>query len=173
MKSKLLLIGIPLIFAAVVATLTYNHLDSEKDDRLLQINCLAAVIPSVVLHHQQAEIVTLLQNLAEDTKTELPKHEMARPAPFFSSSVDAELIKISDLFKAKTQKLSFESKDVATAVDRAINAMTVEKIDYFQKCEVLMKKVEAKCGDLSEQGRLNSTCVAGFSAELDALIPKK
>ena len=55
-----------------------------------------------------------------------------------------ELIGISDLFKAKTQKLDFNSDDVVKAVNRAINAMKSEKIDYFQRCEVLMKKVEAK-----------------------------
>lgn len=174
MKSKVLYIVIP-IFTALVAGFAAYHFTQQKGDttQMLQVNCLAAVIPSVVLHHQQAEIVSLLQDLAEDTKTELPKHELTRPEPFFTTSVDAELIKIAELFKAKSQKINVESTDVASAMQQAIQAMKTDKVEYFEKCEALMKKVETKCGNLNDKGRLESPCVAGFSKELESLIPKQ
>ena len=69
-----------------------------------QVTCLAAVIPKVVLHHNQEEIVNLLQNLAEETGDLAPEKKVeTQVKPIFSQRVDEKLIEIANLYQSQSQ----------------------------------------------------------------------
>jgi hypothetical protein len=157
------------IVAAVSFYLFYqSHLQSQAEQSARHISCLSAVIPSVVLHHQQGEIVALLQELASDTGTPIAQED-SKPSAFFSSAIDSELIRISELYQAKQKLGASNTSEVNQAVDRAVKLMRSEKLGYFEECDRLMKTIESECGSLKQLVPDNPSCFQKYNQQLSDL----
>ena len=172
MKRTAALILVPILISAISGYIAFNWQNSQQSEQARHRSCLAAVIPTVTLHNSESEIISLLQELAQDTNTVL----LEKPQPqahFFSKDIDADLMQIAELFQAKQRFGASHTDKVNQAVERAVGLMKEAKLPFLAQCDELMKKVEQECGSLIETAPDNPSCYQKYNAQLEQFIPKK
>ena len=173
--KRTLMIVIPILTVMLFGAFYYKYSKQKQQIRSYHLNCLASVIPPVVLHNNQNEIVNLIQNLANETQTQIPESEFPEPnqtKAFFTPAIDAELIHLGELFRAKNDKsMKFDSDDVSQSIDQTIELMRANETPFLKSCEKLMRKIEKKCGDIHSADNEDPACLQSFNEELSALIP--
>lgn len=173
MKRNWLLASLPIVISLSVALWAYERWQERSEKLAQRLSCLSAVIPSVVLHSEQDEIIGLLQELANETATQIPEKEKTVSRAFFSPAIDAELIHISKLFQKKQRFGISNETDVENSVEKVIELMTAQETPFLARCERLMSTIEKACGSLKEISPDNPSCFQKYNEKILALIPKK
>ena len=145
----------------------------QLQDKKKHITCLSAVIPTVVLHHQQEDIVQLLQGLADDVGETVPQKERSEKVnPMFSDRVDAALIEIAEVFKNHQEQASLSDTNVSKVVDKAVGYFKKDAPEFLSTCTEILVRAEKKCGPLDGVTENNRDCLNEFSPEITKLVGK-
>lgn len=165
-KAVLLLLGVVVLASVSVGGYFYFAQGHALDER--HTTCLAAVIPSVVLHHQQEEIVQLIQDLAKETKESLAPEKTESVRPIFSARVDGELLKIAEAFQA--QGVAESSSGVSDAMVRAQQFFNEDAPSFASKCLGIVTEAKTVCGTLEAQSEAQKSCLDPYSEKINDLV---
>lgn len=163
-------IGLLSILLAVVAVGVFYWFEQQKSMKNKQVTCLASVIPKVVLHHNQEEIVNLLQDLAEDTGDLAPQAAVkAQSQPIFSQRIDKKLIEIANLYQQQPDA-SLSQGAVAIAVDEVTKYFQKDAPQFLGGCMNILSQAESQCGSLDKVSDENKQCFNSFTPKITALM---
>lgn len=165
MKQYLLKIGLPLAAAGIAGA--YLWIFQSKKATPHEMTCLSAIVPSVVLHHEQEQIVHLLQTLADENNEAVPdelKHEAKTPV--FSPRVDDELLNIARLFQIRGSDATMEKADVMSSAGRALAYFKTDAPSYMEGCLQRLIEAETDCGTVEKPSDTEKICLEKHSESI-------
>lgn len=162
------MLSVPTVVAAIAALGTWYWLHWQNPASPREMTCLSAIVPSVVLHHDQEQIVQLLQSLAEDNNEPLPEELPSAPVrPVFSSRVDDELLKIARLFQLRGEAATLEKSDVMGSVGKAVRYFREDAPAYMDGCLQRLNEAEADCGNIENPSDEEKLCLEKHSESIN------
>lgn len=163
--------GMTLLLIIITAGIFY-WFEQNKTIKNKQVTCLASIIPKVVLHHNQEEIVNLLQDLAKETGDLAPEKAVKTQAPpIFSQRIDEKLIEIANLYQAQDQA-DFSKGTVALAIDQAASYFKKDAPEFLGECMNILSRAESQCGSLEKVTDDNRDCLNSFTPKIMSLMDR-
>ncbi len=168
-----MIFGIPVFAAIVAAFSTWHWLSSPQKANSREITCLSAVVPSVVLHHDQEQIVQLLHGLANESNEPLPEDlQVQSIKPVFSRQVDEQLLKIARLFQLRGDEALLEQGDVLSSMSQALEAFRKEAPAYLEGCLQRLDEAQADCGNIENPSDKEKLCLEKHSESINRWAQK-
>jgi hypothetical protein len=165
MRKKFLLFGLTPAVAFLVAGWVFGGWNPFSSIDPRHTTCLAAVIPSVVMHHQQEEIVQLLQNLAKETKSHVDPEATAPVKAIFSNRLDQELLRIANAFQNQDK-----SGEVAEPMTTAVRYFETDAPAFLESCLAVLDSAKKQCGTIDATTPEQIECLTPFSEEINTLL---
>lgn len=160
MKHEYKIAVVCLLVAGLAGTGTWYLSKNSKKISPMEMTCLSAVVPSVVLHHEQEQIVDLLQQLANEEKSTAPEKSLVEgKKSIFSERIDTELLKIAELFKIRGEDVQLENADVMSSVTRALSYFKKDAPEYLNGCMTRLEAAKKECGTIENPNETEKLCL--------------
>lgn len=173
MNQRRISFFLPLLVATLVGAGTWQWLSNKSNANSREMTCLSAVVPSVVLHHDQEQIVQLLQSLAEETNEAVPENLKSTPVqPVFSKRVDEELLNIARLFQLRGDDAVMEKSDVMNSAGKALEYFRSDAPTYLEGCLQRLKEAETDCGNIEDPNDQEKLCLEKHSEGINRWAQK-
>ena len=167
---KYLLILFVVAGASFLAFNTYYSINKVSPEKM---TCLSALVPPVVLHYQQDDIVRMLQDLAKSNNETLPEDLKEKPIqPVISERVDKELLSIGHFFQLKSQNALMEEASILSTVKLAINYLRKDAPEFLTGCLSQLQMAKEQCGTIDNPNEKQQLCLESHSEKIQQLIPK-
>ena len=162
-------ISVTSALAAGGAWLYFSKASHQPTER--EMTCLSALIPSIVLHYEQEEIVQLLNDLANENKENIPDNLNAEPVkPVFNTRLDKELLQIAKYFSIRNDNPMMEQADVIPSVTRALQMFKSDSPKYLNTCLTYLGDAEKDCGTIENPNAQQQLCLEKHSEKINHLV---
>lgn len=173
MKRTVIVILLSTLVAASAGIGAYFYLDGKAVETARQAACVATVVPMVSLHHNQNEIVSLLEELASEEES--PNKAPVNTAPVatsyvFTKTIDEKLMTIAKMYREQQSGQTVNHETLNKHLETTVDAFQAEAPEFMRRCNHLLVEMEQECGPLEAELPDQTGCREKYNEKLQTII---